>query len=49
MIEESNCCREVMKKYFNKELMMTKKIMKILRTLLNVGFVIVLMLMVKLK
>ena len=25
MIEESNCCREVMKKYFNKELVMTKE------------------------
>ena len=31
MIEESKYCSAVMKKYFNKELIMTKKIMKILK------------------
>ena len=36
MIQESKCCSHVMKKYFNKELGMTKETMKILRTLLNV-------------
>ena len=49
MIKESKCCRDVIKKYFNKELMMTKKMMKILRTLLNVGSVAMIMLMVVLK
>ena len=32
MIEESKYCSDVTKKYFNKELVMLKKIMKILRT-----------------
>ena len=36
MIEENKHCSEVIKKHFNKELVMTKK-MKILGTLLNVG------------
>ena len=36
IIEESKYCSDVMKKHFNKELVMTKKIMKILRTLLTV-------------
>ena len=37
MIEESEYCSDVVKKHFNKELVMTKEDMKILRTLLNVG------------
>ena len=49
MIEESTCCRDVVKKHFNKELMMTKQMMKILRTLLNVGSVAMIILMVVLK
>ena len=49
MIQESEHCNEVMKKHFNKELVMTKRMMKILRTLLNVGSVIIPMLMVVLK
>ena len=44
MIEKSNYCSDVMKNYFNKELIMTKKMMEILRTLLNVEFVIMFML-----
>ena len=49
MIEESKCCSEVIKKPFNKELVMTKKDMKISRTLLNVESVTKIMLMVILK
>ena len=37
MIKESNFCSNVMKKHFNKELVMTKNYMKILRTSLIVG------------
>ena len=33
-----------MKEYFDKELVMTKKKMKILKTLINIGFFIMLML-----
>ena len=36
MIEESKYCGHVMKKYFNKKLVMIKKMMKILKTTLNV-------------
>ena len=46
MIEESKNCRDAMKENFNKDLAMTKRIMKILRTVLNVGFVIMLTLKV---
>ena len=49
MVQESKYYGDVMKKRFNKELLMTKKMLKILRTLLNVGFVVMLMLMVMLK
>ena len=49
MIKESKYCSQVMKKHFNKDLVMTKKIKSILRTLLNVRSVIILMLMVMLK
>ena len=49
MIEESKYCSDVMKEYFNKEIVMTKKMMKILRTLLNDNDVIMIMLMVMLK
>ena len=48
MIKESEYCSDVMKKHFNKELVMTKKD-KILRTQLNVGFVIMIILMMMLK
>ena len=46
MIEENKYCSDVMKKHFNKELVMTKEDDEVLRTLLNVGSVIMLMLMV---
>ena len=49
MIEESKCCTDVMKKHFSKELVMTKKHMKILRTQLNFGFVIMMILKKMLK
>ena len=49
MIEESKYCSDVMKKHFNKELLMTRKTMKILRTLLNVGSVIMIILIMMLK
>ena len=50
MIEESKCCREVIKKYFNKELVMNKKdTINILRTLLNFGSVKMIMLITMLK
>ena len=38
-----------MKKHFNKELVMTKKTMKILRSLLNVGAVIIIVLILMFK
>ena len=38
-----------MKKNFNKEIVMTKKDYKILKTLLNAGFVIIIMLTMMLK
>ena len=40
MIEESKNCSDVIKKHFNKELVMTKKDKENLRTLLNNGFLI---------
>ena len=46
MIEESRYCSDVMKTHFNKEL---KRIMKILRTQLNIGSVIMTILIVMLK
>ena len=49
MIKGSKYCSDVMKKHFNKELVMTKKIMEILGTLLNVGSVIMITLMLMLK
>ena len=49
MIEESKYCTDIMKKHFSKELLTTKKIVKILRNLLNVGFVVMIMLKAMLK
>ena len=49
MTEESKYCSEVMKKHFNKELVMTKGTMKILRTLLNAGSVIMVLVILMLK
>ena len=49
MLEESKYCSDVMKKHFDKELVMPKNMMKILKTLLNDGYVITIMLMVMLK
>ena len=37
MIEESKCCSEVMKKPFNKELVMTKKDNEDFQNFANVG------------
>ena len=48
MIEERKYCSSMIKKHFNKELMITKT-MKILRTLLNVRFVIMIILIMMLK
>ena len=49
MIKEKKYCSDVMKKPFSKELVGIRKIMKILRTLLNVGFVIMITLVMMLK
>ena len=49
MIEESKYCSHLMKKHFNKELVMTKKVMKMLRTRLNVGSGIMIILTMILK
>ena len=49
MIEESRYCTDVTKKHFNKELVMTKETIKILRTEINVGFVIMIILIMMLK
>ena len=49
MTEESKYCSEVMKKHFNKELVMTKGTIKILRALLNAGSVIMVLLILILK
>ena len=48
MIEECNYCIEVMKKHFNKELVMTKDNEEF-RTLLNVGSVTIIRLKMMLK
>ena len=51
--EQSKYCSEMMKKHFNKEIVMAKNIMKILRNLfkkpIKVGSAIILMFMVILK
>ena len=44
MIKESKYGTHIMKKNYNKELVMTKKDQKILKTLLNVEFFIIFML-----
>ena len=44
MIKESKFCTEIMEKSFNKELVMTKKLRKIFKNLLKVGFGIIFML-----
>ena len=44
VIEENKYCTGIMKKQFNKELVRTKKIVKILRTLLNVELMMMIML-----
>ena len=49
MIEESNYCSDMIKKHLNKELVITKEDMKILRTLRNVGCVTMIMLIIMLK
>ena len=49
MIEERKYCSDVMKKSFNKKLLMTKKTMKILKTQLNIRFVAMIMLIMMLK
>ena len=49
MIEESKYCSDVIKKRFNRELVMTREDHKILRSLLNDGSVIMLMLMVMIR
>ena len=49
MIKESNYCSDMIKKHLNKELVITKEDMKILRTLLNVGCVTMIMLIIMLK
>ena len=43
MVEESKYCSRVIKRPFNKEFVMVKKKIKILRALQNVGFTIVLL------
>ena len=49
LVEESTYCTDVMKKHFNEKLVMTKRDLNILRTLLNVEFVTMVMLMMKLN
>ena len=48
-MEESKYCADIMKNHFNKELLMTEKIMKILKSMLNFGFVMMIMLKAMLK
>ena len=48
-MEESKYCTDIMKNHFNKEILMTKKIMKILKSMLNFGFVMMIMLKAMLK
>ena len=49
MIKEREQGSDVMKKHFNKDFVMTKKMMKILKTVQNAGFVVRNMLMVMFK
>ena len=49
MIKQGKYCSNVIKKHFNKELVMTKKDMEILRTSLIVGFVVMTILIMMLK
>ena len=49
MIKESKYCSQVMKKRFNRKLVMAREDDKILRSLLNLGSVIMLKLMVMLR
>ena len=49
MIEESKYCSGVMKKHFNKDLVMTKGGNEDFRTLLNAGFVTIIILIMMLK
>ena len=49
MIGESKYCSDMVKKHFNKELVMTKKDIKNLRTQLNVGSVIMIISTMMLK
>ena len=44
MIKESKYCSDLMKKHFTKELVMTVKMLQILRNLRNVGFKVMVML-----
>ena len=49
MIKESKYCKEVMKKPFKKEFVMTKSTTMILRTQLNAGTVIMIIMILMLK
>ena len=49
IIEESKYCSDVMQKHFNKELLMTCDDLRILRTQLNVGSLLMIMLIMMLK
>ena len=49
MIEESKCCADMMKKYFNEKLVMAKADDEDFETFTKIGFVIMLMLRVMLK
>ena len=49
IVEESKYCSDVRKKHFNKELVTTRNIIEIIKTILNAGFMTVIMLMVMLK
>ena len=49
MIRENKYCSDAMKEHFNEELVMTEEDNEILRTLLNVGFVITIILIMILK
>ena len=49
MTEESKYCNELMKKHFNRILVVTKEDNKIFRTLQNIGSVIMITLMVMIK
>ena len=49
LIKASKYCSDVMKKHFNKELVMTKEDNEDFKTLLNVGFIIMIILILMLK